>query len=229
MEHDQAEILAELAVVALLGLFQPRQVRVELLLREEGRPVHPLHGLILRVALPVGVRRRQQLERLQPADRRHVRADAEVEKGAFDVVGRHHVAAFFLDQLHLERLAAVGEERLGVGLRHHHPLERAVLGGNRLHPRFNPRQILRHERLLDHEIVEEALVRRRTDAALRLRELGQHRRGQQMRRAVAVDRQRVRDPSSVMTRTLASLVQRRGEIDQTVVDHPRECLASQPR
>ena len=56
------------------------EVLVELLLREERRAVDALHRRVLRVALPVGVRRRRQLERLEPARRRHVRADAEVEE-----------------------------------------------------------------------------------------------------------------------------------------------------
>ena len=57
MEHEEAELLADLAVVALLGFLEALQVLVELLLREERRAVDALHRLVLRVALPVGVRR----------------------------------------------------------------------------------------------------------------------------------------------------------------------------
>ena len=57
VEREEAELLADLAVVALLRLLEARQVLVELLLREERRAVDPLHRLVLRVALPVGVRR----------------------------------------------------------------------------------------------------------------------------------------------------------------------------
>ena len=114
MEREQAELLADLAVVALLRFFEARQVLVELLLREERRAVDALHRLVLRVALPVRVRRRRQLERLEPARRRHVRADAEIEERVLvlDRVDRHLRLAgrLLFDQLHLERLAALLEE-----------------------------------------------------------------------------------------------------------------------
>ena len=65
MEGEEPELLAHFAVVALLGFLEAREVLVELLLREERRAVHALHGLTLGVALPVGVRRGRQLEGLE--------------------------------------------------------------------------------------------------------------------------------------------------------------------
>ena len=101
-------------MIALLGFFEARQVLVELLLREERRAVDALHRRVLRVALPVGVRRRRQLERLEPARRRHVRADAEIHERVLvlDRVDRHLGLSgrLLLDQLHLQRLAALLEE-----------------------------------------------------------------------------------------------------------------------
>ncbi len=63
-----------------LRFLEPRQVRLEVLVAEERRAVHPLHRLVLRVALPVRARRRRQLEGLQLARRRDVRAAAEVDE-----------------------------------------------------------------------------------------------------------------------------------------------------
>ena len=106
--------LADLAVVALLGFLDPLQVRLQIRLAEERGAVDALHRLVARVALPVRVRRAQQLERLQPAGRRHVRADAEVDErvAILDrVAGDLGLArGLLLDQLHLERLALLREE-----------------------------------------------------------------------------------------------------------------------
>ena len=50
-------------MVALLGLFEPLQVRLELLLAEEGGAVDALQHLVLLVAAPVGAGHRGELER----------------------------------------------------------------------------------------------------------------------------------------------------------------------
>ena len=109
MEREESELLAELAVVALLRFLEPLQVRLQVLVAEERRAVDALHRLVVRVALPVGVRGGQQLERLQPSGRRHVRADAEVDEGVavLDRVARDLglPCGLLLDQLDLERLA----------------------------------------------------------------------------------------------------------------------------
>jgi hypothetical protein len=69
VKREQPEIFAQLAVVALLGFFDLREIRLQLLVGEERGPVDALHRLIARVALPVGVRRAEQLERFQfPVD-----------------------------------------------------------------------------------------------------------------------------------------------------------------
>ena len=54
-------------------------------------------------------------------------------------------------------------------------------------------EVFGHERPRDDEVVEEALVGRGTDAALRAGEEIRHRGRQQMRRAVAVERAALRD------------------------------------
>ena len=111
---EQPELAAEFPVVAFLRFFDLRQVRLQLFVAEERRAVNPLHRLIARIAFPVGVRRAQQLERLQPAAGRHVRADAEVDEqvAVLDRVDRDLFLALrlLLDELHLQRLAAIAEE-----------------------------------------------------------------------------------------------------------------------
>ena len=62
-EHEQAELLAELAVVALARLLEALEVLLELLLGREGGAVDPRQHLAALVAAPVGARNRGQLER----------------------------------------------------------------------------------------------------------------------------------------------------------------------
>ena len=106
MEHEQPELAADLPVIALLGLFDLRQVRLQLLVAEERRAVDALHRLIARIAFPVRVRGVEQLERLEPAARRHVRSHAEIDEqlAVLDRVDRDVLLSlgFLLDQLDLQ-------------------------------------------------------------------------------------------------------------------------------
>ena len=117
-------------MVALLGFFDLREIRLQLFVAEERRAVDALHRLVARIALPVRVRRVQQLERLQPAARRHVRADAEIDEqvAILDRVDGHVLLAvrLLLDELHLQRLAALAEERDRLLARPHLALVDAV-------------------------------------------------------------------------------------------------------
>ena len=73
LNAEQVQLLAQLAVVALLGLFELLEVLVQVLLAEEGGAVDALQLLVVLVALPVGAGDGEQLERL---DLRSVRARA---------------------------------------------------------------------------------------------------------------------------------------------------------
>lgn len=81
-------LLADAAMVALLGFFHARDVGVELLLVRPGRAVDTLQLLVLGVAAPVGAGDAGQLERLQEARIGHVRAAAHVH--VFLVVVQAH-------------------------------------------------------------------------------------------------------------------------------------------
>src|SRR5205814_3105661 len=130
----------------------------------------------------------------QLARRWHVRADEEVDErvGILDRVARHLALAYglLLDQLDLQRLAAPGEEFLRFLPRPHLPFVRQILSRELFHLFLDPFEIVRHERPIDDEVVEEALVGSRADAALRAwKQLG-YRGREEMRRAVAVKRKR---------------------------------------
>jgi len=84
-------------VVALLDLFQPRKVLVQLVLRREGDAVDALEHLVLLAAAPVRARDREELERLELRRRRNVRPAAEVRELPL-LVDRHLAVCDLADQ-----------------------------------------------------------------------------------------------------------------------------------
>ena len=209
-------------MIALFGLFDLRQVRLQLLLAEERRAVHALHRLIARIAFPIRVRRVQQLERLQLAARRDVRAHTEIDEqvAILDRVDGHVLLALglFLDELHLQRLAPLAEEPDRLVARPHLTLVDEVAAGNLLHLLLDGVEVFGHERPWNDEIVEEPLISWGAYAALHRGEELRHRGRQQMRRAVTIDGQGLR----ILVREnpdLRVLLQRMRQIDDAVVDH----------
>jgi hypothetical protein len=74
LRMEEVELLAELAVVALLRLLDAMEVRLEVFLLRPRRAVDALEHLVARVAAPVGAGDLHELEHLELARRRHVRA-----------------------------------------------------------------------------------------------------------------------------------------------------------
>src|SRR2546426_4474745 len=116
MKREEAELATEFPVIALLRFFDLREMRLEIFFRKERRAVNPLHRGVLRVALPIRVRRVEQLEGFQLAGRRHVGPDAEVDERllVLDGVAGDFLLTFRLlvDELNLQRLPPPCEERL---------------------------------------------------------------------------------------------------------------------
>ncbi len=67
LDRKQIELLAQHAMVPRLDLFQPLEVRLQILVIEERRPVDPLQLLILLIAQPVRARNRRNLVTPSPA------------------------------------------------------------------------------------------------------------------------------------------------------------------
>ncbi len=109
LNRKQIKLLAEHAVVALLGFFELVEIVVEVLFREEGSPVDALQLRVLLVSQPVRARNVEQLERLDLPGRGNMRPAAEVGELAgavdgnlfiglgelLDEVALHEVAIFF--------------------------------------------------------------------------------------------------------------------------------------
>src|SRR5579859_5590835 len=128
-DGEQPQLLAEDAVIALLRLFQLMQIRIEILLIEEGGAVEALELLAAGVVLPVRTGDAQQLERAHLAGVGNVRAAAQVDELtlAIETQGRIllQIVVDMLDLVTLTEIAhqlarLVGAalealERLGIG------------------------------------------------------------------------------------------------------------------
>ena len=214
---EQIQVLAQLAVVALLGLFQHVQVGVLVFLASPGRAVDALQHLVVGVAAPVGARHLHQLEDLQLAGGRHVRPAAQVHETPFAVEGDAFLGRNGRDDLGLVLLAdglEVLDGLLAVPFLAHHGL---VQLGQLVHALFNGCQILGRERALVRKVVVEAVLDDRADGDLRLGEQVLHGVGHQVCRGVPDDVQAFRvlvgDDGH-----LGVLADGAGQIDQFSVD-----------
>ena len=154
-------------------------------------------------------------------------AAAEVEEPA-GLVGGEKRVGFFLDQLALQELAHLLEERLPLFL----GIIDALVGQVRLHQLahlfFQPLEVFFGEGLFAVKIVEETGVRGWADARMRVGEKFEHRRRQKMRGRVSVDFQsfwrRGGDELDGPARG-----KRRREIDQAAVHLRHQRLVSETR
>src|SRR5437868_2978157 len=104
---EQIELHAEAAVVALARFLEPREMRVEILLRVERGAVDAGELRVALVAAPVRAGEARELERLDRLRVLQVRAAAEVGEIALCVQG--DVALGGVDELGLVRLALIDE------------------------------------------------------------------------------------------------------------------------
>ena len=107
---NRSSCLPSDAVVALLRLLDAHEIRVELVLLEEGGAVDALQHLPLRVAAPIGAGGVRQLEVLEARRVGHVRAATEIDERPVGVGRDDFVVAELREALELERI--VGEALL---------------------------------------------------------------------------------------------------------------------
>src|ERR1035437_5950382 len=101
LDAEEGELLAELAVVALLGLFHLFEVGVEFLGGEEGGAVNALELLVVLVALPVGAGDTEQLEGLDLRGVGDVGAAAEIDEAGSEGVLGEDLTGLLFDELAL--------------------------------------------------------------------------------------------------------------------------------
>ena len=189
LDAEEVELLAELAVVALLGLFELVEVVVEVLGGEEGGAVDALQLLVVLVALPVGAGDGEQLEGLDLRGVGDVRAAAEVDEvGSEGVLGEDVVGLLF-DELALHPRIGVFLEAFGFGG------EDAFVGESaRLdlpHLLLDLLEVVGSERGGAVEVVIEAVLDGRADAELGFGIELEHGGGEQVGGGVAVDFERL--------------------------------------
>src|SRR5262249_12228636 len=190
-EREQVQLRAQPAVVAPLGLGQQAQVLLLRLTRLPRGAVDPLQLRVLLTPPPVRPAGPHQLERRDVAGGGHVRPPAQVlpahlpgtgvevvvdgQLGPADLhrlldadLARRRVqrplpaAALEPDQLQLVRLTGQLGPRLL--LADHPAREPLPLPDDRAHPRLDPLQILRAERVRHAEVVVEPVLDRRAPA-----------------------------------------------------------------
>ncbi len=169
LNGKQIELLAQHAMVALLGLFLLVEEIVQVLFREKRRPVNALQLRVLLVAQPVGARNVQQLECLDLPGRRNVRAAAEIQKLAGLVDGNLFIGlGELLDEVALHEVAFALELRESFTARQKFARVGNVLLHQFLHLLLDLLQVFRRERSGTIEIVEKTSVGRRPVAQLGL-------------------------------------------------------------
>ena len=166
LDVEQVERLADFAMVAFFRFLQPVQVGLQRLLIQPGGAIDALEHLVAGIAAPVGPGHLHQLERLELAGGRHVRAAAEVDEIGLPVQRNRFVRGDVGDDLRLVLLTHVAEkgDRLVAG--HDRTLHRNILGRQFLHPRLDALQIVGGEGTLEGEVIVEAVFDQRADGDL---------------------------------------------------------------
>ena len=157
-------------MVALLGFLQHRQVLIEHLLLGEGDPVETRELLALLVTAPVGTSYAQQLDRLDIARIRHVRATAQVREVALRI-SRDRPVGEVCDELQLVLVTLLFEELRHLSLRDVAADDRLLAGSELRHLSLYGCEVgvAKLHAFAQVNIVVEAILNGRTDTELHTR------------------------------------------------------------
>ena len=170
-EHEQSQLLAETAVVTLLGLFDALKVSLQLFLALEGNAVDSLEHLPVAVAPPVSAAGIEQLEAvvLDPAGVIQMGACAQVGEIALRIEGNDRVLGQVVDQLHLVGLIALLHIGNGLGAGLLAADDGQTLLADLLHLRLDLGKMLGREGEGRVKVIVPALVNGGADGQLHLR------------------------------------------------------------
>ena len=187
-EHEQAQLLAQPAVVPLLGLLDLGQVLVQLVLLGEGHAVDALEGLPAGIPPPVGGVAGGELDgvALDAPGGVQVGAGAQVGELALPVEGDHRVLGQVVDELHLEGLALLLHEFDRFLTGQLEPLQLQLFLADLAHLGLKLGKLPLGEGLGGVEVVVEAVVDGRADGQLHLRVEALHGLGKHMGAGVPV-------------------------------------------
>ena len=183
----EVHLAAQTAVVALGGLFQHRQMGLQIIAVAEGHAIDALQLLVAAVTAPIGARHAHQLEGIggHLACVLKMRAAAQILPIAVPIHADFLIRRNGLDQFHLERLlgglvmrdCAVAVPDLGA--------HRLAGVDDRAHPRLDRAQILGGEGFGAVKVVIPAVLDDRADGDLHVGPKFLHRTGHDMRQIVA--------------------------------------------
>ena len=182
-EGEQFEVLAQLAVVALLGLLHHRQILVEHRLLGERDAVDAGQHLVLLVAAPVGSGHGGEFQGLDISRVGNVRSAAEVRERAVGVE-RDGAVLEVRDQFDLVLVALFGEGRQRLGLGDFAADQRLLVAGQLRHLVLDGRQVGLGDGHRRIHVVVESVFDGRSDAELDARVERLEGLGQQVRRGV---------------------------------------------
>src|SRR5690606_11018262 len=166
LQMEQVQLLADTAVIALLGFLDALDIRSQLLLVRPGSAVDALQLLVLRVAAPVGAGNPGQLERLEEAGIGHVRTAAHVHVLFMEVQAHGLLVRHVVDQTQLVLLTTGLEQLDDLGARRHLLDDVVVLVDQLGHALLDGRHVFRSKGSIDGDVVIEAFNDDRADHQL---------------------------------------------------------------
>ena len=167
-EREEPELLAELAVVALLGFLDAGKVLVEHVLAREADGIEALEHLAVGIAAPVGARDACDLDAvaLDAAGGVEMRPGAKVGELALTVEGNDGVLRQIVDQLDLVGLLRLFHERDSLGTGQLKALELQLFLADLAHFLLDGFKVVGREGMLAVNVVIEALLDRGADGEL---------------------------------------------------------------
>ena len=162
-EGKEFHLFSNLAVVALLGLFQQDQIIVQQGFLREGDTVDTGQLLAFLISAPIGSGNGGQLHRFDQFGVAQMRAAAKVGKGTIFII-RNGSVFQLADQLALVRISFLLEILQGIGLGDLDALEVLLLAGQLQHLLLDCGQVgIRNLRAIQVHIIVESVFNGRSD------------------------------------------------------------------
>ena len=186
--HEQTQLTAKLAVIALLRLFKTIQIGFKFLLFEKTCTVNSLEHFAVGIPAPIGAGAAHELYRvaLDTAGAVQVRAGAEVRELALLIEADGRVLGQVLDELDLVGLVLLAHEGEGLLAGQLKALYGQLFLAYLAHLGLDLLEELRSKHGLGVKVVVKSVVYRRADGQLGIREQALHGLGEDVARRVAV-------------------------------------------
>ena len=185
--HEDAQLSAQLVVVALFRLFDGGEILGQFALFVKAGAVDAREHLVVLVAAPIRAGQRRQLERLDHARRRQMRTCAQVDEIALTIEGDLGVLGQIVDQLDLVGLVVALHQLDRLFARQHESLELVVRLDDLRHLALDHLQLFERDGRRKVEIVIKSLVDRRSDRKFDRRMHALHRLRENVRAGVTID------------------------------------------